>query len=90
MAKATEKLELKKFDWRPAICKKGGKKIIQKYFSDFTAEQLQRFAALESLYKEWNSKINVISRKDIDGLYETRIAFTWQLRQFFHFNRAWR
>lgn len=43
--------------------------IIVKYFSDFTSKQLEQFAQLEELYKEWNSKINVISRKDIDSLY---------------------
>ena len=47
--------------------------IILKYFSDFTPVQLQQFAALDGLYKEWNSKINVISRKDIDGLYEKHV-----------------
>src|SRR5215212_3969359 len=43
--------------------------IILKYFSDFTDKQLQQFAALYQLYKDWNNKINVISRKDIDSLY---------------------
>ena len=43
--------------------------IILKYFSDFSEKQLEQFAALEQLYKEWNEKINVISRKDIDSLY---------------------
>lgn len=43
--------------------------IILKYFSDFDEKQLQQFSALEELYKDWNSKINVISRKDIDSLY---------------------
>lgn len=43
--------------------------IILKYFNDFTEKQLEQFAALEELYKDWNSKINVISRKDIDGVY---------------------
>lgn len=47
--------------------------IILKYFSDFTEVQLQQFAALAALYKDWNSKINVISRKDIDGLYEKHV-----------------
>ena len=47
--------------------------IILKYFSDFTPEQLKQFVALETLYKEWNSKINVISRKDIDSLYEKHV-----------------
>lgn len=43
--------------------------IIAKYFGDFSEEQTRQFQALEALYKEWNSKINVISRKDIDQLY---------------------
>jgi 16S rRNA (guanine527-N7)-methyltransferase len=43
--------------------------IILKYFSDFTGKQLEQFASLEELYKDWNSKINVISRKDIESLY---------------------
>ncbi len=47
--------------------------LILKYFGDFTAQQVQQFAALEELYKEWNSKINVISRKDIDSLYEKHV-----------------
>ena len=47
--------------------------IILKYFSDFTEIQLQQFKALEELYKDWNSKINVISRKDIESLYEKHI-----------------
>lgn len=47
--------------------------IILKYFSDFTDKQAQQFAALDALYKDWNSKINVISRKDIDSLYEKHV-----------------
>lgn len=47
--------------------------ILLKYFADFTETQLQQFAALDELYKDWNSKINVISRKDIDGLYEKHV-----------------
>ncbi|MCW3115701.1 MAG: rRNA ((527)-N(7))-methyltransferase RsmG [Segetibacter sp.] len=43
--------------------------VILKYFSDFSEKQLQQFAALEEMYKDWNSKINVISRKDIESLY---------------------
>jgi 16S rRNA (guanine527-N7)-methyltransferase len=43
--------------------------IILKYFSDFTPRQAEQFTALEALYKDWNEKINVISRKDIDSLY---------------------
>ncbi|GAA0523472.1 16S rRNA (guanine(527)-N(7))-methyltransferase RsmG [Chitinophaga japonensis] len=47
--------------------------IILKYFSDFTPLQLQQLAALDGLYREWNEKINVISRKDIDSLYEKHV-----------------
>lgn len=43
--------------------------IIQKYFPDLTEMQYDRFARLGTLYREWNEKINVISRKDIDELY---------------------
>lgn len=43
--------------------------IIKKYFADFTPKQLQQYEMLLPLYKEWNEKINVISRKDIDSLY---------------------
>lgn len=47
--------------------------LILKYFDDFTPLQLDQLSSLEALYKEWNSKINVISRKDIDGLYEKHV-----------------
>ncbi len=48
-------------------------KIILKYFSEFTPEQLQQYALIEEIYKEWNSKINIISRKDINELYEKHV-----------------
>jgi len=43
--------------------------LILKYFQDLSAVQIAQFEKLENLYKDWNSKINVISRKDIDELY---------------------
>lgn len=43
--------------------------IVLKYFDDFTPPQIQQLTALEGLYKEWNEKINVVSRKDIDQIY---------------------
>ncbi len=46
-----------------------GLDTLLKYFSDFTPTQLQQLTALEGLYKEWNEKINVVSRKDIDQIY---------------------
>ena len=59
--------------------------VILKYFSDFTPAQLKQFAALEPLYKEWNSKINVISRKDIDGLYEKHVLHSLAIAAAFQF-----
>jgi 16S rRNA (guanine527-N7)-methyltransferase len=43
--------------------------IIQKYFTNLTETQLEQFAKLQELYQDWNLKINVVSRKDIDELY---------------------
>jgi len=47
--------------------------IINSYFTELTDRQKSQFAALDSLYKEWNAKINVISRKDIDALYTRHV-----------------
>ncbi|MFZ1800099.1 MAG: RsmG family class I SAM-dependent methyltransferase, partial [Chitinophagaceae bacterium] len=46
---------------------------ILQYFTDFTEEQILQFKKLEELYTEWNSQINVISRKDIGSLYDKHI-----------------
>jgi len=43
--------------------------LIQKYFPNLTEVQISQFAALQDLYKDWNLKINVVSRKDIEELY---------------------
>ncbi len=47
--------------------------IILDYFPDLTHAQISQLEALEELYKEWNTKINVISRKDIENLYERHV-----------------
>ncbi|GAB3710073.1 16S rRNA (guanine(527)-N(7))-methyltransferase RsmG [Spirosoma flavus] len=47
--------------------------LILKYFPDLTPLQKERFAALDGIYRDWNAKINVISRQDIDALYEKHI-----------------
>ena len=47
--------------------------IIEKYFKELTDTQRQQLAQLDALYREWNAKINVISRKDIDNLYEHHV-----------------
>lgn len=59
--------------------------LIQQYFADFTPAQLQQLAALDMLYKDWNSKINVISRKDIDGLYEKHVLHSLSIAAVFEF-----
>ena len=59
--------------------------IVLKYFSDFTPKQLEQFEALENLYKDWNEKINVISRKDIDGLYEKHVLHSLAIAAVFDF-----
>jgi 16S rRNA (guanine527-N7)-methyltransferase len=59
--------------------------LILKYFSDFTPGQLDQFRSLEALYKEWNEKINVISRKDIDSLYEKHVLHSLSIAASFEF-----
>jgi len=59
--------------------------ILLKYFSNFTPTQLKQFSALENLYKDWNEKINVISRKDIDGLYEKHVLHSLAIAAVFDF-----
>ena len=46
---------------------------INHYFPHLTAQQQAQFAALDGLYREWNARINVISRQDIDALYEKHV-----------------
>ena len=59
--------------------------LINKYFPHITEEQRQRFTALDALYRDWNSKINVISRKDIDNLYEHHILHSLGIAQIINF-----
>jgi 16S rRNA (guanine527-N7)-methyltransferase len=59
--------------------------IIQKYFTGLTDLQQQQFAQLDSLYREWNAKINVISRKDIDNLYEHHILHSLAIAKVINF-----
>ena len=60
--------------------------VILKYFADFSAAQLEQLKSLDSLYKEWNEKINVISRKDIDGLYEKHVLHSLSIAAAFEFS----
>ena len=58
---------------------------ILKYFPNLSAEQQQQFAALDALYRDWNAKINVISRKDIDNLYEHHVLHSMAIAKAVHF-----
>lgn len=59
--------------------------LILKYFPDITSEQKNQFAELETLYKDWNEKINVISRKDTDSLYEKHILHSLGIAKVMEF-----
>jgi len=59
--------------------------IIQKYFTDLTDQQMDQFGRLGSLYEEWNSKINVISRKDIEQLYERHVLHSLSIAKIIQF-----
>lgn len=61
--------------------------MIEKYFSDFTPTQRQQFAALKDLYVEWNEKINVISRKDMDNFYEHHVLHSLAIAAKFEFTK---
>ena len=63
---------------------KGGWGVLTKYFS-LTDRQKQQFEALDALYHDWNSKINVISRKDIDNLYEHHVLHSLAIAELIRF-----
>lgn len=58
---------------------------ILKYFTDLSEGQRRQFAMLDELYHDWNSKINVISRKDIDNLYEHHVLHSLAIAKFLRF-----
>ena len=59
--------------------------IVLKYFPNITPQQKEHFAALQGLYSEWNEKINVISRKDIEQLYERHVVHSLAIYKFLPF-----
>ena len=60
-------------------------KIIEKYFPNLTDDQKEQFLQLKPLYKDWNSQINVISRKDINQLYEHHVLHSLSIAKFITF-----
>lgn len=60
-------------------------KLILKYFPNLTELQIEQFKALENLYKDWNTKINVVSRKDIDELYLRHVLHSLSIAKVISF-----
>lgn len=61
--------------------------LITKYFKNFTEQQLNQFAQLQNLYGFWNAQINVVSRKDIDSLYEKHVLHSLGIAKVIQFNK---
>ncbi|MEO8960641.1 MAG: 16S rRNA (guanine(527)-N(7))-methyltransferase RsmG [Ginsengibacter sp.] len=59
--------------------------LIQKYFPHLSEKQSLQYAALKSLYEEWNQKINVISRKDMEHFYEHHVLHSLAIARYFQF-----
>lgn len=64
--------------------------IITRYFKDLSAEQTRQLAMLNDLYHDWNSKINVISRQDIDNLYEHHVLHSLAIAKLLRFRSGTR
>ena len=60
--------------------------LILKYFPDLSETQVRQFEALEGLYKDWNAKINVVSRKDIDELYLRHVLHSLGIAKVIQFS----
>ena len=65
-----------------------GAEIIYHYFPNLTEDQRSKFESLYNLYKEWNEKINVISRKDIEQLYEHHVLHSLAIAKFIQFTQG--
>ncbi|MDD5569599.1 MAG: 16S rRNA (guanine(527)-N(7))-methyltransferase RsmG [Bacteroidales bacterium] len=62
--------------------------IILKYFKNLSAQQIEQLKKLGDLYVYWNERVNVISRKDIDNLYERHILHSLSIAKYFNFSRS--
>ena len=65
-----------------------GIELLLKYFPDLSKEQQASFAKLDDVYRDWNEKINVISRKDIDNLYEHHVLHSLAIAKFIKFKNG--
>ena len=59
--------------------------LILKYFPNLTPDQVSKFEQLETLYQDWNLKINVVSRKDIDELYLRHVLHSLAIAKIIQF-----
>jgi len=59
--------------------------IIKKYFPELSDKQIQQFAQLQQLYGDWNEKINVISRKDVENIYERHVLHSLAIAKYAQF-----
>jgi 16S rRNA (guanine527-N7)-methyltransferase len=59
---------------------------LKKYFNELSEDQLGKFEQLQSLYEDWNAKINVISRKDLDSFYEHHVLHSLAIAKVIRFN----
>lgn len=62
--------------------------LLLKYFPDLSQKQMQEFSALQKIYTEWNEKINVISRKDIENLLERHVLHSLSIAKLIQFKNA--
>lgn len=62
--------------------------ILLKYFPQLSTQQIEQYSTLGKLYAEWNDKINVISRKDVENLYERHVLHSLGIAKFIQFKNA--
>ncbi len=65
-----------------------GIELILRYFPELSEKQIEQFSALQGLYEDWNSKINVISRKDLENLYERHILHSLAIAKVNDFKKG--
>lgn len=67
-----------------------GPALVSHYFTSLSPVQLAKYEALAELYKEWNEKVNLISRKDLDNLFEKHVLHSLSIARFMRFSEGTR
>jgi len=62
--------------------------LLEKYFSNLSSHKIEQFRLLQQLYSDWNNKINVVSRKDIDHLYERHVLHSLAIAKIISFKKG--